>query len=62
MQTPALAIWGKQDTIEDSSNYTRRWHKLDSQAHIVILDHAGHLVYDDQPEKVDQLLLSFLAA
>lgn len=62
MQTPALVIWGKQDTIEDSSSYTQRWHKLDPQAHIVVLDHAGHLVYDDQPEKVDQLLLSFLAA
>lgn len=62
MQTPALVIWGKQDTIEDSASYTQRWHLLDPQAHIVVLNHAGHLVYDDQPAKVNQLLLNFLAA
>lgn len=62
MKTPTLVIWGKQDTIEDSSSYVQRWHQLDPQATIVVLDHAGHLVYDDQPEKVKQVLLSFLAA
>ncbi|MBA2395251.1 MAG: alpha/beta hydrolase [Ktedonobacteraceae bacterium] len=62
MKTPTLVIWGKQDTIEDSSSYVQRWHQLDPQASIVVLDHAGHAVYDDQPEKVNQVLLSFLAA
>jgi pimeloyl-ACP methyl ester carboxylesterase len=62
MKTPALIIWGKQDTIEESSSYVQRWHQLNPHATIIVLDHAGHLVYDDQPEKVHQLLLSFLAA
>lgn len=62
MKAPTLVIWGKQDTIEDASSYTQRWHQLDPQASIVVLDHAGHAVYDDQPEKVNQVLLSFLAA
>lgn len=62
MKMPALVIWGKQDTIEDSTTYVQRWHRLDPQATIVVLDHAGHLVYDDQLEKVHQLLLNFLAA
>lgn len=62
MRTPTLIIWGKQDQIEDSASYTQRWHQLDPQARIVLIDHAGHLVHDDQPKQVNQLLLHFLAA
>ncbi|QBD75547.1 alpha/beta hydrolase [Ktedonosporobacter rubrisoli] len=62
MTMPTLVIWGKQDTIEDANNYIPRWHRLNPRAKIVVLDHAGHLVYDDQPEEVQQLMLNFLAS
>jgi pimeloyl-ACP methyl ester carboxylesterase len=62
MKTPILIIWGKQDTVFDAKTHLQQWHQLDPHARIVEIDQAGHLVQDDQPEQVNQLLLSFLAS
>ena len=61
MKTPALVIWGKQDTVLDPHLYLPRWHTLDPSAKVVELNQAGHAVQVDQPEQVKQLLLNFLA-
>jgi pimeloyl-ACP methyl ester carboxylesterase len=42
--------------------YLQRWRHLAPHAGIVEIDQAGHLVKDDQPELVTQLLLHFLAS
>lgn len=60
MKTPTLILWGRQDQVEDAASYTQRWHRLDPQARIVLINHAGHLVQDDQPEQVNQLIMHFL--
>jgi len=62
MKTPALVIWGKQDTVLDPHLYLPRWHTLDPSAKIVEINQAGHAVQVDQPEQVNQLLLNFLAS
>lgn len=62
MKTPTLVIWGKRDDILDPKTYLPRWRELDPHATIVELDNAGHTPHDAQPERVNQLLLSFLAA
>lgn len=61
MKTPTLILWGRQDQVEDAASHTQRWQRLDPQARIVLIDHAGHLVQDDQPAEVNQLVLDFLA-
>jgi pimeloyl-ACP methyl ester carboxylesterase len=62
MKTPTLVILGKQDNLLLPNLSLPRWHQLDSHAQIVVIDHAGHTVHDDQPEQVNQLILNFLAA
>jgi len=62
MKTPTLIIWGKHDVIFDAPTHLQRWHHLAPHARIVEIDQAGHLVQDDQPELVNQLLLHFLAS
>src|SRR5260221_3332773 len=62
MKTPALVIWGNQDTVLDPHLYLPRWHTLDPSAKIVEINQAGHAVQVDQPEQVNQLLLNFLAS
>lgn len=62
MKTPTLIIWGKHDVIFDTPTYLRRWRHLAPHARIVEIDQAGHLVQDDQPGLVNQLLLHFLAS
>ncbi len=62
VKTPVLVVWGKQDNVLDPSLYLPRWRQLDPAATIVEIDQASHTVHDSQPEQVNQLLLSFLAA
>ncbi|HEX6796186.1 MAG TPA: alpha/beta hydrolase [Ktedonobacterales bacterium] len=61
MTTPALVVWGKQDTVLDPRLYLPRWHHVDPHATIVQIDQAGHAVQEDQPGQVSQALLHFLA-
>lgn len=62
MKTQTLIIWGKHDVIFDTPTHLQRWRPLAPHAQIVEIDQAGHLVQDDQPELVNQLLLHFLAS
>lgn len=62
VKTPTLIIWGKQDRVSDSNLYLSRWRQLNPHATIVEIDQASHTAYNSQPERVNQLLLSFLAA
>lgn len=60
VKTPILVVWGKQDEVLDPNLYLPRWRQLDPHATIVELDQASHTVHNSQPERVNQLLLSFL--
>jgi|GEM_PF-796534 len=62
MKTPTLIIWGRQDNLLLPDIYLPRWRQLNPGAKIEEIDQAGHLVYEDQPEQVNQLLLRFLAS
>lgn len=53
VRVPLLLIWGKQDQLQPVDRLTR-WHQLDLRAQIIVLDHAGHCVQEDQPQQVDQ--------
>ena len=62
MKTPTLIVWGKQDQLLLPDLYLPRLHQLVPRATIVEIDQAGHLVYEDQPEQVNRLLLRFLGS
>lgn len=62
MKTPTLIIWGEQDNLLLPSLYLPRWRQLAPHDQIVVIDHAGHAVQDDQPEQVAHLILNFLAS
>jgi len=62
MHTPLLIIWGKQDTLMPAPLFVPRWRQLAPRATIVEIDQAGHTVHNDQPARVNRLLLRFLSS
>ena len=62
VKTPMLIIRGKHDVLFDTPTYLQQWRHLAPRARIAEIDHAGHLVQDNQPELVHQLILHLLAS
>jgi len=61
LKTPTLIIWGKQDTLMPAHTFVPRYHQVLPRARMVVINHAGHLVHEDQPARVDRLLRRFLS-
>jgi len=59
IKIPTLVIWGKYDAYLDSS-LADRFGRIIPDAKIKILDHCGHSAHEEQPDKVNQLILEFL--
>jgi pimeloyl-ACP methyl ester carboxylesterase len=57
---PTLIIWGKNDQYLDYS-LAYRFEKILPNVRVVILDKCGHSAHEEQPDKVNQLMLDFLA-
>lgn len=59
MTTPTMILWGRQDTIYQAGmaeEYARRI--PNSTVHII--EEAGHLPHEEQPEQVNKLPIDFL--
>jgi pimeloyl-ACP methyl ester carboxylesterase len=56
---PALVIWGKGDSYLPSS-YAERQREAFPSAEVHVLPDSGHWPFADDPERVKELLLSFL--
>jgi haloalkane dehalogenase len=59
LQIPALIVWGEQDRFAGVA-MAHRFHEELAGSELVILDGAGHFVWDDQPERTTAALLDFL--
>jgi len=60
LRVPALIIWGRQDPyipLEAAERFQRDL----AGSSLVILDDAGHLVPEEKPEEVAQLIEAFYA-
>ena len=60
LKVPALIIWGRQDPYIPLET-AERFHRDLKGSSLFVLDDASHLVQEDQPEKVAQLIESFYA-
>lgn len=57
--TPTLILWGKNDVLFPLKT-ARRLHKLIKFSSLVGVNKAGHFLQEEQPEFVQQQLISFL--
>ena len=56
---PTLVIWGKYDQYLDSS-LADRFGRVMPNARVKVLNNCGHSAHEEQPDKVNQLILEFL--
>ena len=57
---PALILWGVQDKFA-GVQMAERFHEELPDSELVLLEDAGHFVWDDQPERATSALVDFLA-
>jgi len=60
LDLPALIVWGQEDRFA-SVKMARRFHEELTGSELVVLDGAGHFVWDDEPERTAGALVDFLA-
>jgi haloalkane dehalogenase len=56
---PALVVWGEQDRFAGVA-MAHRFHDELAGSELLVLDGAGHFVWDDRPERTTAALLDFL--
>ncbi|RMH67961.1 alpha/beta fold hydrolase [Thermosynechococcus sp. NK55a] len=56
---PLLLIWGKQDRFIPPI-LSRQFQQVQPTLEVVALDHSGHCPHDEQPDRVNGLLLDWL--
>ena len=56
---PALIVWGGQDRFS-SPKMARRFHEEIPNSEMLVLDDAGHFVWEDEPEETSRALVRFL--
>jgi haloalkane dehalogenase len=57
---PALVVWGAQDRFA-GVKMARRFHDEIAGSELVVLDEAGHFVWEDEPAATGRALVDFLA-
>jgi haloalkane dehalogenase len=60
LDLPALILWGEQDRFA-GVQMARRFHEELTGSELLVIDGAGHFVWDDQPERTSAALVDFLA-
>lgn len=56
---PVMLLWGEEDRVVPLSGAARIREQI-PQARMVVIDRAGHLLFDERPEVVTQAILSFV--
>lgn len=59
LDVPALIVWGGQDRFA-GPKMARRFHDELPGSELVVLDGAGHFVWEDEPEATARALVDFL--
>jgi haloalkane dehalogenase len=60
IDAPALIMWGGEDRFA-GVGMAQRFHEQLDGSQLVVLDDAGHFVWEDQPERTSAALVDFLA-
>lgn len=61
LQVPTLLLWGEQDRVI-SPAWAEKLRSLNPRLTYKALANAGHCLFDEQPETVNQLILDWVAA
>ena len=56
---PTLVLWGGEDRFA-SAKMARRFHDEIDGSELVVLDEAGHFIWEDEPEATARALVDFL--
>jgi pimeloyl-ACP methyl ester carboxylesterase len=59
LRVPVLLIWGREDQLQPVARL-ERWQELLPHAEVRVIEGAGHLLQEDQPELVNRAVLAFL--
>jgi haloalkane dehalogenase len=59
LDLPALILWGEEDKFA-SVKMAHRFHEELPGSELVLLEGAGHFIWDDRPEQATSLLVDFL--
>jgi haloalkane dehalogenase len=59
LDVPALIVWGENDAFSGVA-MARRFHDELAGSELVVLEGAGHFVWDDEPERTTAVLVDFL--
>jgi haloalkane dehalogenase len=60
LEVPVLLIWGEKDEFAPVAG-AHRFHSELADTELVVLEDAGHFVWDEQPERLAAVLATFLA-
>jgi len=60
LQIPILVIWGREDRIVPLRGF-RRYVNLNPQLQLIEIENAGHCAYDEEPEQVNQAILTWIS-
>jgi pimeloyl-ACP methyl ester carboxylesterase len=58
---PTLIVWGREDQVVDVRN-AARFHSDIPGSQVVVINDAGHMVHQEQPDAVNHAIASFLEA
>lgn len=58
ISAPTLIIWGREDMVVHPDT-ALRFHQDIDHSTLVLIDEAGHMVHEEQPEQVNRAILDF---
>ena len=58
---PMLILWGMKDFVFDY-HFLEEWQRRFPAAGVHRFPHAGHYLFEDEPESISRLVQQFLAA
>jgi len=59
LNVPTLVLWGAHDDLARMS-VAEHFHRITPGSKLVVLDHAGHAIYDDAPDEASAAIAGFL--
>jgi haloalkane dehalogenase len=59
LDVPTLVLWGAEDRFS-SARMAQRFHQEIAGSEVVVLEEAGHFIWEDEPEATARALVDFL--
>lgn len=60
LRVPMLIVWGMRDLALPAALIEARWLKYFADAEVHRLEHAGHFLQEDEPDRIVDIILGFM--